>query len=379
MKILFLTSSMGGGGAERVAALLANAWATHGHDVTLMPTFSARGECVYQLAEKVELEFLSDHCKPRASRLMRLKILRRFIGALRPHVIVSFLPHVNIGALIAARGTGIPVVACERTYPPRLMPPLPLSYRILRRLTYPWAAALVAQTEATAKWLRRRARRAKTVVISNPISLPMVDADPVIPPAALLKSGDRVILWVGRMDAAKRPDIMVDAFARLAGAAKEWKLVMLGDGPLRPMLQAMLAERGLDGRMFLPGFAGNLASWYGRADLYVMTSSYEGFPNSLLEAMAHGVASVAFDVETGPAQLSDGGRRLRLLPDNSHVERLQNTLHDLMADDPQRAVLSRTGREVADVYSLDTILSEWDSLLRNVAAEAQDAPEPNSS
>jgi GalNAc-alpha-(1->4)-GalNAc-alpha-(1->3)-diNAcBac-PP-undecaprenol alpha-1,4-N-acetyl-D-galactosaminyltransferase len=154
---------------------------------------------------------------------------------------------------------------------------------------------------------------------------------------------------------------------------------MLGDGPLRPMLQAMLAERGLDGRMFLPGFAGNLASWYGRADLYVMTSSYEGFPNSLLEAMAHGVASVAFDVETGPAQLSDGGRRLRLLPDNSHVERLQNTLHDLMADDPQRAVLSRTGREVADVYSLDTILSEWDSLLRNVAAEAQDAPEPNSS
>jgi GalNAc-alpha-(1->4)-GalNAc-alpha-(1->3)-diNAcBac-PP-undecaprenol alpha-1,4-N-acetyl-D-galactosaminyltransferase len=220
VKILFLTSSMGGGGAERVAALLANAWTAHGHDITLMPTFSARGECVYRLAERVELEFLSDHCKAGANRLARLKILRRFIGALRPHVIVSFLPHVNIGALIAARGTGIPVVACERTYPPRLMPPLPLSYRILRRLTYPWAAALVAQTEATAKWLRRRARRAKTVVISNPIALPMVDADPVIPPAALLKSGDRVILWVGRMDAAKRPDIMVDAFARLAGAAK---------------------------------------------------------------------------------------------------------------------------------------------------------------
>lgn len=379
MKILFLTSSMGGGGAERVAALLANAWAAQGHGVTLMPTFSARGECVYRLAETVQLEFLSDHCETGAGRLTRLKTLRRFIGALQPHVIVSFLPHVNIGALIAAKDTGIPVIACERTYPPRLMPPLPLSYRFLRRLTYPWAAAPVAQTEATADWLRRRAPRAKTVVISNPIALPMVDADPVISPSALLKSGDRVILWVGRMDAAKRPDVMIDAFASLAGVTNDWKLVMLGDGPLRPALQTMLADRGLDGRVLLPGFAGNLATWYDRADLYVMTSSYEGFPNSLLEAMAHGVASVAFDVETGPAQLSDDGRRLRLLPDNDHAQRLRATLQELTTDDRQRAALADAAREVACVYSLDAILADWDNLFRDVAAQDQDRTDPSSS
>ena len=135
---------MQGGGAERVAALLANAWSTRGHDVTLMPTFSARGNCVYPLSPSVHLDFLSDHGRPSAGRFARLLMLRRFIMRARPDVIVSFLPHVNVAALLATLGTDVPVIACERTYPPLLAPPLPLSYRLLRRLTYPVAAALLA-------------------------------------------------------------------------------------------------------------------------------------------------------------------------------------------------------------------------------------------
>lgn len=368
MKILFLVSSMGGGGAERVAALLANAWAAADHEVTLMPTFSARGDCVYRLAETVQLEFLSDHCEAGAGRLTRLKMLRRFIRSLRPHVIVSFLPHVNVAALLAARGTGIPVLACERTYPPLLQPPLPLSYRALRRLTYPRAAALVAQTQATADWMRRRAPRTRIATIANPVLLPMTISDPVIQPETLLQPDERLLLWVGRMDEAKRPGVMIDAFIAVADTMPDWRLVMLGDGPLREALQAHAIQAGLEHRITLPGFAGNLGAWYGRADIYVMTSSYEGFPNSLLEAMAHGTAAIAFDVPTGAAELSENGRRLALLPDSNHVERLARSLTELMSDSQSRAALASVGEEVSELYSLPSILMQWDRLFADVGA-----------
>lgn len=357
---------MQGGGAERIAALLANSWAAAGHEVKLMPTFSARGDCVYRLAETVQLEFLSDHCEAGAGRLTRLNMLRRFIKRLRPHVIVSFLPHVNVAALLAALGTGIPILACERTYPPLLQPPLPLSYRILRRLTYPRAAALVAQTRATADWLRRRAARTRIATIANPILLPMTDSEPVIRPDALLGPDDRLLLWVGRMDEAKRPGVMIDAFIAVADNMPDWRLFMLGDGPLRETLRARVVEAGLQHRIALPGFVGNLGAWYTRADIYVMTSSYEGFPNSLLEAMAHGTASIAFDVPTGAAELGDNGRRLALLPDSDHVERLSRTLTELMTDADRRTALALVGKEVKEAYSLSSILKQWDRLFADV-------------
>ncbi|AMG74734.1 glycosyltransferase [Sphingopyxis granuli] len=372
MKILFLTSSMEGGGAERVAALLANAWDAKGHDVTLMPTFSGRGECVYPLSAGVHLEFLSDAVGENAGKITRLRALRAIIKAANPDVILSFMSHVNVAALLAAGGTGIPVIACERTYPPGLSPPLPLSYRLLRRLTYPFAAALVAQTRATADWMRARAPRTEIAILPNPVILPMKDTDPAIPIADHLETPDRLVLWVGRMDDAKRPSVMVDAFAAAAGSLPGWKLVMLGDGPLRDRIRSELPARGLESRILLPGFAGNLRQWYERADIYAMTSSYEGFPNSLLEAMAHGTASVVFDVKTGPAQLSDAGQRAILLPDNRHVERLAASLCDLGLHPERRAVLAASAREVVELYSREAILDQWQRLFASATARQDD-------
>ncbi len=214
MKILFLVSSMLGGGAERVAALLANAWSARGYNVTLMPTFSARGECVYPLSESVHLDFLSDHCPPAAGRLTRLRMLRRLIRSFHPDVIVSFLPHVNCTAVIAAAGFGIPVVACERTYPPLLKPPLPLMYRIGRRITYPLASALVGQTETTARWLRRFSGQALVTVIANPVVNPLPSQAPFKRPDDFVPPGRKLILWAGRIDESKRAELLVKTVAR---------------------------------------------------------------------------------------------------------------------------------------------------------------------
>lgn len=362
MKILFLLSSMEAGGAERVAALLASAWADRGDDVILMPTFSGGGNCAYPLSPSVELRFLSDIVGSNPSKLMRLKALRRSIKSDRPDVILSFLPHVSSAALAAAAGLGIPVIACERTYPPLLQPPLPIFYRVARRLSYPFADALVGQTETTAAWLRARGGRALIRTIPNPVADPLPSNPPHLPPEEVLAPDRKLLLWAGRFEESKRADVLIDAFARIAGAVPDWDVVLLGDGPARTSATTLAKHHGLDDRIHLPGFAGNLADWYRRADAFVMTSSYEGFPNALLEAMAQGLPSIAFDVLTGPAELSDGGRRLILLPDCDHVDALAGALSTLLRDRARREELGRAALETATDYSKDRVLAMWDDL-----------------
>ncbi|PKP88633.1 MAG: glycosyltransferase family 4 protein [Alphaproteobacteria bacterium HGW-Alphaproteobacteria-17] len=362
MKILFLISSMGGGGAERVAALLANSWTRRGDDVTLMTTFSERGECVYRLDEGVQLEFLSDHCEANTGRVQRLRTMRRFIRRSRPDVIVSFLTNVNVAALLAGMGLGIPVIASERTYPPLETPSLPLFYRVMRRLTYPTATALVAQTVQTADWMRQLAPKVRIATIPNPIIVPLPVSEPSVEPADVAGPDDRIILWAGRLDGPKRPEIIVEAFARLAPEMPDWKLALTGSGPRFDEMKQLVAALRLEDRILLPGFVGNLGSWYERADIYVMTTSFEGFPNSMLEALAHGRASIAFDVLTGLRELSDSGRRLRLLPDQDHVNALTEALRGLMSSRVSRDRLTAAARDVTEVYSERAICAMWDDL-----------------
>jgi glycosyltransferase involved in cell wall biosynthesis len=183
----------------------------------------------------------------------------------------------------------------------------------------------------------------------------------------LVASGRKLVLWAGRFEESKRADVLIDAFARVASTATDWDVILLGDGPARAAAIERVEQFGLSARIHLPGFAGNLADWYHRADAFVMTSSYEGFPNALMEAQAEGLPSIAFDVLTGPRELSAGGRRLVLLPDRNHVESLADALSALLSDDAQREKLGRAARETAVDYSKERVLAMWDELFAKVA------------
>ncbi|QXF11816.1 MULTISPECIES: glycosyltransferase [Sphingopyxis] len=366
MKILFLTSSMEGGGAERVAALLSSAWGARGDDVTLIPTFSGRGGCAFPLSDSVQLEFLSDLVGNGAGKFTRLRTLRALIRARHPDVIISFLPHVNCAAILAAWGLGIPVIACERIFPPLFEHLLPRPYRLLRRLLYPAAAGLVGQTEPASRWLRDCAPRSTVATIPNPVILPLPATEPGPVPDAMLAKERKLILWAGRFEDQKRPELLIDAFAEVAASAPDWDVAMLGDGPMRAAMREKVEAAELSDRILLPGFASNLGEWYKRAELFVMTSKFEGFPNTLLEAMAHGIASIAYDVPTGPAELSDGGRRIALLPNSQQVVRLAAQMERLISDGQAREAAARAALEVRDAYSMDSIVAQWDELFEMV-------------
>lgn len=365
MKIVFLVSSLGSGGAERVAATLCNAWCARGNNVILVPTFSGKGECFFELSSDIRIVYLADLVAGRKrsiiNQLSRLKMLRKLIKAERPDAIVSFLSNVNVAAIIATTGIDIPLVVCERTDP--FVFPTPFSLRWARKLTYRFANALVVQTKNVAskfvadKWNIQILR-----VIGNAI------------PESVLgvrhkDSTDRIVhhlLAIGRMDEGKQFDRLIKVFADIASDNESWNLRIVGDGPLREKLMQQVIDLGLDKRVEMPGRIENVGAEFSCADIFVLTSKFEGFPNVLLEAMAAGLPCVTYDCQSGPREMSLDGQVAMLVALNDE-RALGQALARLMSDRELRHTLGNQAmRSVIERYSADRVMRQWDALFEDV-------------
>jgi glycosyltransferase involved in cell wall biosynthesis len=363
-KIIFLVSSMNSGGAERVAANLVNAWLERGDDVTLVITYSGQGECFYQLAEKVELIYLADYSGVVGRGVMaywiRFRALRRLIRQKNPNVVLSFLSNVNIAAILCSLGLGCQVIVSERSYPPKRA--IGRMSAWLRRLTYPLAYQVVLLSSEGLVWLHECIPRAKGVVIPNPVTFPLANAEPRLNPDTYIKSHRKLLLAVGRLDEGKQFDRLLAAFSVLANRYPLWDLIILGEGVECGPLLADVERLGLVDRALLPGRVGNLGDWYTRADLYVMSSRFEGFPNTLAEAMAHGCAAISYDCDTGPRDIIHHEIDGLLVRPVGDVQALSQALDRLMGNDAERVRMAQLATKVRDRYSMSSILSKWDAL-----------------
>ncbi|MBD3756374.1 MAG: glycosyltransferase [Gammaproteobacteria bacterium] len=164
---------------------------------------------------------------------------------------------------------------------------------------------------------------------------------------------------VGRLAYQKGFERLLNAFADLAPRHTDWSLVILGEGSLRGCLTEQATQLGLDGYVAFPGAVGNVGEWFAVADAYVMTSRFEGFPNTLLEAMAHGVPSVVVDCLTGPRELIETEVNGLLVPEDDPTA-LITALDRLMVDPDLRMRLATRAIEVRKKYSVEQIAAHWE-------------------
>ncbi len=355
---------MGAGGAERVAANLCNGWAARGDTVTLVATYSRGGGNVYGLNAGVRFIYLAD--KVAASRLHSWMQVRRF-WALRQltkdakaDVVVSFLTNVNVASIVATVGLRIPTLVAERSYPPKM--PIPFSLALLRKLTYPHAARVVMLTQLGLKWLHSAIPRAAGEVVGNPVVYPLPVGEPACAVSAVVPAGRRLVIGVGRLAQEKQFDHLIQAFANLAPHFPDWVLALAGSGPKEEELQRLGRQLGVSDRVYFPGRVGNLGDWYAQADLFVLSSSFEGFPGALVEAMSYGCAVVSYECASGPGEIIHHGEDGLLVDPKAGIASLGDAMRTLMADDAKRERLGKAAEAVREKYSLPNTLAQWDRI-----------------
>jgi GalNAc-alpha-(1->4)-GalNAc-alpha-(1->3)-diNAcBac-PP-undecaprenol alpha-1,4-N-acetyl-D-galactosaminyltransferase len=364
-RLTFVINSLTGGGAERNVVRLASAMARRGDLVTLVtlhrhipdaydvPTGVTR---VHASPESVRDVRWFDALRSRA----RAAALRRDLVATTPDVIVAFLENVNLQVLRAMHGAGIPVVVSERIDPRRHATRLPM--RVARATLYPSAARVHLVSAELLDWATAQVPRWRPVAIPNPVDIPKT----ALAPAA--GQAEPTVMAMGRLSPQKGFDVLLAAFASAGRTRPAWRLVILGEGESRAALQAQAERLGIAPRVTWGGHVRDPFPMLAGADVFVLSSRYEGFPNALLEAMAMGRAVISTACPTGPREIIREGRDGFLVPvDNTGA--LAAALERLMDDPAARLALGQAAREVTQRFAPEVIHQQWSDLLSDVIAE----------
>lgn len=315
--VSLFASFSGSGGVERMLVNLMQGFIDLGRGVDLL-LVRAEGPHLARLPKAVNIVRLGgDHT------LLAVPALVRYLRQERPLALLAAKDRAGRAALLARRlagtdtrillrlGTNLSTAMAGRSALRRQ-----LRFWPIRRL-YPQIDQIVAVSCGVADDIASVARipRESIEVIRNPVITPelrRLAAEPCAHPW-FQDEGPPVILGAGRLQKQKDFPTLIRAFA-LVSRERPCRLVILGDGKGRDALRDLISQLGLDARVDLPGFQTNPFPFLSRADLFVLSSAWEGSPNVLTEAMALGTPVASTDCPSGPSELLDGGRIAPLVP-----------------------------------------------------------------
>lgn len=368
MKIVLTIHSLFGGGAERQAAELANFLVAAGFQVTVI-TWAQTATDQYMVdarGQRIGLNVLRNSRNLFEAVLAnreRIRHLRRMWATISPDLVISFTDKMNIVTL--ASRPPAPVIIAERSDPRKQK--LSRLWEMWRNRTYPLAAAMVALTEPIANALRTRFPKNRVLVIPNAIVLPSsvaIATDSFRQQRSLPNRKWRAIA-VGRLSAEKGFDLLLRAWKLAAADEPTWELAIVGEGPLRPQLESLIAELHLQNSVHLMGWCSDIGSQYERSDLYIASSHYEAMSRSLLEALSYQLPVISTRATDGLEELVQDHHNGWLVPPGN-IEALANALGSALHEKEHLQLYGQRSAIAVQRHAWELIGPKWLDLIRSV-------------
>ena len=363
MHLVLVISSLQAGGAERVAATMANVLAEK-MQVTVC-TLSSLQEPFYPLSPKVELLPLDLMQTPVSSidavkiNIKRIKKLKETLRGLQPSVVVSFMLETNIIVQLASIRSSYPLVICEHTDPRFIQHKL--SWRFLRVLFYWSADRVVVLNGYMQRWFGRFVSSKRILVLPNPVDLEFNKKYKVS-----VKSP--YILAAGRLVETKRFSLLIELFSQIAADYPDWKLVIAGDGELKNLLQNQVNELGLPEQIKLIGKTTNLADWMKQADIFVSTSELEAFPMVICEAMLCETPVVISAYNDGAYKLVN--QKAGFVTNEADLQWL-SALQELMSKPEKRKRMAKQAAKSMQLFLPQNVIVKWLELFSQLGLDVR--------
>ncbi|MCO5279270.1 MAG: glycosyltransferase family 4 protein [Saprospiraceae bacterium] len=347
MKIFLVIPTLSQGGAERVISLLANQFISI-RDVKVHLVLLAGGDLFYKINNNIivhKLQFVNKNkFRKSYSIILTFFKLRRLVKDQNPDVILSFLERFNSFTILATLFLKRRVFVSDRSSP---LKKLSFFNEVLRRITYKYSSGIISQTKYSQEVLFIKTKNKNIKVIPNPVR-------EIISYSGVEK--EKIIINIGRLVPEKGQEFLIDCFSRIQN--KEWKLKILGDGPLMLKLKRKVKEIGIEERVEFLGNQNNVDFWLARASIFVLTSISEGFPNALLESMCAGLPCISFDCYCGPRDIIKNGEN-GILIQEKNIKELVAKLDEMISDPDLRARLSKEASKVKNIYNLNVISQQY--------------------
>ncbi|MBS4040186.1 MAG: glycosyltransferase [Flavobacteriales bacterium] len=356
-KICLIIPSLQSGGMERVMSELVSYFCSKEEFEVHLVLYGLTREIFYPIPDnlivhKPAFDFVNS--KRTWNTLKTLWFLRKKIKEIHPDTVLSFGELWNNFVLLATLGLSYPVFVSDRCQPDKSLGKL---HNRLRNWLYPKASGVICQTEVAKTIYSKMFHHTNLAVIGNPIR--------DIEPNTTFKK-ENIVLSVGRLIQSKHHDELIQIFSEIDAA--DWKLVIVGDEALKQKnkekLENLIKDLGIQNRVELAGERLDVENYYNKAKIFAFTSSSEGFPNVIGEAMSAALPVVAYDCVAGPSDLiyhEKTGFLIKLHDSSSFKEALEK----LMKDESLRSSYGQQGKLIIQKFSVQYVAQKFEKTILN--------------
>ncbi|MFK4000678.1 glycosyltransferase family 4 protein [Psychrobacter namhaensis] len=357
MKILILGGNFNNaGGTERVGSMLANGLSKEGYDIVLASILC--GDKPFFPINK-GIKIISLFNTPGRALYRTPHTIHKIRALLKEERIDTLIVVETMSVLFTLPATiGLPVThICWEHF--NFNNDLgKAGRRLARQLAARYCDAVVTLTERDKQyWLKGTQHKSQITAIANPCPYPPQDY--------IEKENTKTVLAIGRLTQIKGFDLLLEAWIHVNQSMPDWKLVIVGEGDDRANLTEFVIENKLADSVELVGNTTDVSKYYREAEIFCLSSRYEGFGMVLIEALAFGLPIVSFDCEVGPAEILEDTGSI-LVPQND-ISEFALSLIDLMQDDERRKMISIKSKEKAKIYQPENIIDQWVSLLESLS------------